>query len=122
MSEIEEWEREQAVTIAEDLKQLWNLKGGGELFESETILHPVIGAEDDLVLPRSKWLWGKGLDSEYYVFHEGLYVSVFRNSDKSLRSLNTRNFGQVGIFQTMDEWYLRTLRAEYGDRYGLPRI
>lgn len=122
LSEIEEWEREKTITVPEDIKRLWSIKGGGDLFESETILQPVVGTEDDLVLPRSKWLWGKGLDSDYYVFHEGLYVSVFRRSGNSLCSLNSRDFGQVGTFRTLDEWYLSTLRAEYADRYGLPRI
>jgi hypothetical protein len=119
ISEIEKWEREQSVSVPEDLKQLWNIKGGGDLFETETILQSSGPDEDDLVLPTSKWFWGKGLDSDCYVFHEGLYISTFRRSDDLLRSLNTSNFSEVGTFRTLDDWYL-SLRAEYGERYGLP--
>lgn len=121
LSEIEKWESEQLVSAPDDLRQLWNTKGGGDLFESETILQPSGPEEDDLVLPRSKWFWGKGLDSDCYVFHEGLYVSTFRRSDDLLCSLNSSNFSEVGTFRTLDDWYL-SLRAEYGDRYGLPPL
>ena len=121
ISEIEEWEREQSVSVPEDLKQLWNIRGGGDLFESETILQPSGPDADDLVLPRSEWFWRKGLDSDCYAFHEGLYISTFRRSDDLLCSLNSSNFGEVGTFRTLDDWYL-SLRAEYGDRYGLPPL
>jgi hypothetical protein len=121
LSEIERWEREQCVSVPEDLKQLWSIKGGGDLFESETILPPSGATEDGLVLPRSKWFWGKGLDSDYYVFHEGLYVSAFRESSNALCSLKDANFSLVSTFGTLDDWYL-SLRAEYGDRYGLPDL
>ena len=118
LSEIEKWEREQLASVPVDIKQLWNTRGGGDLFESETILQPSGPDEDDLVLPRSKWFWGKGLDSDCYVFHEGLYVSTFRRSGDLLCSLNSSDFSEVGTFRTLDDWYL-SLRAEYGDRYGL---
>jgi hypothetical protein len=118
LSEIEKWEREQLVSVPDDIKELWNTKGGGDLIESETILQPSGPDEDDLVLPRSKWFWSKGLDSDCYIFHEGLYVSTFRRSGDLLCSLNCSNFSEVGRFRTLDDWYL-SLRAEYGDRYGL---
>lgn len=116
--EIEKWEREEVISVPADLKQLWSAKGGGELFETETILQPVGAEEDDLVLPTSRWLWAKGLDSDCYVFHEGLYISIFRKSDDLLRALNRSDFAEVGTFRTLDDWYL-SLRAEYGERYGL---
>jgi len=121
LSEIEKWESKQLVSVPDDVKDLWSTKGGGDLFESETILQPSGSDEDDLVLPRSEWFWGKGLDSDCYVFHEGLYVSTFRRADDLLRSLNSSNFSEVGTFRTLDDWYL-SLRAEYGDRYGLPPL
>ena len=123
LSEIEEWEREQSVSVPDDLKRLWNAKGGGDFFESEAILQPSGADEDDLVLPRSRWFWGRGLDSHCYVFHEGLYVSTFRKSDDLLRTLDSSSFNVVGTFRTLDDWYLSS-RAEYGDRYDLagPRL
>lgn len=119
LSEIENWESEQSVSVPEDLKQLWNIKGGGDFFESEEILQPSRADEDDLVMPRSKWFWGKDIDSECYVFHEGMYISIFRRGDTLLRALNSTNFSEVGGFRTLDDWYL-LFRTEYGERYGLP--
>jgi hypothetical protein len=121
LSEIEKWERSQLVSVPDDLKELWSTKGGGDLFESETILQPSGPDEDDLVLPRSEWFWGKGLKSDLYVFHEGLYISTFQGAGDILRCLNTSNFSEVGTFQTLDDWYL-SLRSEYGDRYSLPPL
>ncbi len=96
LMDIEEWERAESISLPQDLKRLWNIKGGGELFESETILTPLPPSneddpgppryEEDLVLPRSRWFWGKDLDRDCYVFHEGWCVSVFRKSDHSLCS------------------------------------
>ncbi len=118
LTEIQEWERVQLISVPDDLKDLWSNKGGGELFESETILQPSGADEDDLVLPRSEWFWGKGIDSDFYVFHEGLYVSVFRKDDDSLYCLNS-DLNQVGKFRTLNDWYL-SLRVEYANRYYLP--
>lgn len=119
LPEIEKWEREQFVSVPDDIKQLWSTKGGGDLFESETILQPSGSDDDDhLVLPRSRWFWAKGLDPDSYVFHEGLYVSTFRRSDDLLCAFERSNFSEVGTFRTLNDWYL-SLRAEYGDRYGL---
>ncbi len=99
ISEVEEWKHEHAITAPQDLEQLWHLNGGGDLLESETMLQPITCTEDNLILPRSKWLWGTGLNSDYYVFHEGLHVSVFRNSDHSFRSLNSTDFSKSAYFK-----------------------
>jgi hypothetical protein len=120
-SEIEKWEREQTVSVPEDLKELWNTKGGGDFFDTETVLQLSGPDEDELVLPTSKWYWSKGLDSDSYVFHEGLYVSTFRRADDSLYFLKSLNLSEVAKFRTLDDWYL-ALRAEYGERYGLPPL
>ena len=42
-SEIEKWEREQSLRVPDDLRELWAIKGEGDLFESETIT-PTPGA------------------------------------------------------------------------------
>jgi hypothetical protein len=95
-----------ANSVPGDIK-LWHIKGGGDLFESETIFQLSGTTEDDLVLPRSKWFWQKGLDPGFYVFHEGLFISGFRKSDQSLCFLKHADFSQVGTFQTLNDWYLR---------------
>ena len=117
-SEIAKWENDQSVSVPDDIKQLWAIKGGGDLFESETLLQPSGSSQDNLVLPRSRWFWEKGLDRDHYVFHEGLYISTFRASSPGLCSLGCAHFDLISTFRSLDEWYL-LLRAEYSGRYGL---
>jgi hypothetical protein len=38
-------ERDQSIFAREDIKQLWNINGSGELFESETVLQPLGATE-----------------------------------------------------------------------------
>jgi len=44
-SQTKDWERENSICVPADLKTLWSLKGGGDLFESETILQPFGSAD-----------------------------------------------------------------------------
>jgi|HubBroStandDraft_3_1064219.scaffolds.fasta_scaffold95599_3 hypothetical protein len=121
-SAVEEWERKQSLFAPEDLKQLWSLKGGGDLFESETILQPFGTKEYDLIEPVSSVFWGKGLSTDYCVFHTGRVESVFRKSDGALFSLGSPDISQMSQFEDLDEWYVRTLRSIYWERYGLEAL
>ena len=62
----------------------------------------------------------KGKPSDLYLFHVGAFLSAVRLSDQRFVTL-TKNSNRVEeSFASLDEWYTRKLRAEYGDRYGLP--
>lgn len=122
LSAIEAWEREQSLSAPRDLKQLWTLKGGGDLFESETILQP-FGADDyDLIGSVSSVSWGKGLSTDYCIFHTGIVDSAFRKSDGALFSLGSPDPNQMSQFRDLDEWYLNTLRSVFADKYGLEEL
>jgi len=119
-SAIKEWERTQLLSAPEDLKQLWSLKGGGDLFESETILQPFGAKEEyDLIEPVSTVRWERGLSRDFCVFHTGLVDSVFRKSDGAIFSLPTDDPTQMIPFRDLDDWYVNALRSEYAERYGL---
>jgi hypothetical protein len=117
---LEHWEREHSLPLPKDLKQLWSTRGGGELFESETVLQPFGAADYDLIGCVSEAFRKRGLDAESYVFHTGLWDSVFRKSDGTLSSLEPTDMSQRSKFQDLADWY-KALRAEYGERYGLAR-
>jgi hypothetical protein len=119
ISAIEDWERKEALIAPRDLRQLWSLKGGGDLFESETILQPFGADEYDLIESVSSVSWGKGLSTDYCVFHTGIVESVFRKSDGALFSLGSADLNELTQFRDLDEWYLKTLRTVYAERYGL---
>ena len=122
VSAIEDWERRQSLAAPRDLRQLWGLKGGGDLFESETILQP-FGADDyDLIESVSSVFWAKGLSTDYCVFHTGIADSVFRKSDGEIFSLGSSDMSQMSPFRDLDAWYLNTLRSAFAERYGLGAI
>lgn len=118
VSDLERWERAHSITVPRDLKQLWSTRGGGDLFESEVVLQPFGAADYDLIGPVSEAFWKRGLDAELYVFHTGLWDSVFRKSDGTLYSLAPKSLSQRSKFQDLDDWF-KALRSEYADRYGL---
>jgi hypothetical protein len=116
---IEDWKRKQSLSVPKDLRHLWSLKGGGDLFESETILQPFGAPEYDLIESVSHVFWGKGLSNEYCVFHTGIVDSVFRKSDAAIFCLGSPDFNQMSQFRDLDDWYVNTLRSIFQEKYGL---
>src|SRR5579859_5466459 len=104
-SQIQLWERENSIHVPTDLKTLWSLKGGGDLFESESILQPFGAAEYDLIYPVTQVYRERGLSPEFRVFQKGVVESVFRISDGALFSLvNTdENFAMIR-HADLDQW------------------
>lgn len=120
-SSISQWEHAESLHAPEDLKRLWTLGGGGDLFDdSETILQPFSAEEYDLIGPVSSVFWAKGLSVDYCVFHTGLVDSVFRKSNGVLYALTSpEDFGQMAEFQDLDDWYSNIVRPTYAQGYGL---
>ena len=54
------------------------------------------------------------------MFQQGAFLSAVRLSDQRFVSLTEGGYTIKDSFDSLDEWYVRTLRAEYGERYGLP--
>jgi hypothetical protein len=119
ISSIEEWECTYSCHAPKDLRQLWSTKGGGDLFESETILQPFGVPEYDQIEPSSQVLWARGLSSEYCVFHTGLGTSVFRKLDGRIFYIDSEDFSRMSPFQDLDDWYRATVRADFAERYDL---
>jgi hypothetical protein len=118
---IAEWERTQSLHAPEDLKRLWTLRGGADLFDdSETVLQPFGAEEYDLIGPVSSVFWGKELSTDFCVFHTGLVNSVFRKSSGSIYVLTSPDdLSQMSLFQDLDEWYASTIRPTYAEGYSL---
>lgn len=115
---IERWELEQSICAPDDLKRLWTARGGGDIFESETVLQPFGAPDYDLIWPVSQAFWAKDLSTAYCVFHTGLWDSIFRKSDGALFSVRSKGSAQLSAWQDLDNWYA-ALREEYAERYGL---
>lgn len=98
------------------LVELWKQTGGGEIFETETILGPRLDETDSSLIARNAVLRGEGLPEPYVVFHEGIFLSAFRPGGLIVE-LDER-FQEVRRFVSFDDWY-RSIRGEFAERYGL---
>lgn len=106
--------------LPEDLVALWAETGGGDVFETETILAPFGDAslgEDIIEVNRS--LHEAGMPSQYLVFHTGLLTSAIDTLIGDYVELAPVDFRVVRRFSSLDDWYESTLRAEYSHRYGI---
>jgi hypothetical protein len=106
------------VQLPQGLLHFWKLTGGGDVFESETILGPA-GINEDNVLAATRRLQSQGLSKDYCLFHRGLTTTVvdliagrFQVVDEKFRPLRSS-------IETFDDWYESVLRKEYAQRYGL---
>ena len=128
LTEIQDWLRRTGFVLPADLIELWQQTGGGDVFESETILRPTVAStpdscfvEDDIE-GRNAAYAEEGKSGDLYVFHRGLFPSAVRLPDQRFVTLTVDGYTVKDSFASFDEWYVRTLRAEYGERYGLPPI
>ncbi|MGH9523782.1 MAG: hypothetical protein ACRD3E_14740 [Terriglobales bacterium] len=123
--EVDHWCEESGFALPHDLLEFWSVTGGGDLFESETVLRPNVVqppnaaflAGDD-VHSRNNDFRGNGLPPHLLIFQVGAFVSAI--------DMRTRKYVTLGAdysvrdeFNTFDDWYTRTVRLEFGERYGL---
>jgi hypothetical protein len=128
LAEIQDWLQRTGVVLPSDLIELWQQTGGGDVFESETILRPTVASapnscfvEDDIEGINAPYA-EEGKPGDLCVFHRGLYPSAVRLTDQRFVTLTGGGYTVKDSFASFDEWYVRTLRADYGERYGLPPI
>jgi hypothetical protein len=123
-AEVQDWLQNSGLVLPADLVELWQLTGGGDVFESETIFRPTVPSisnscfvEDDIEGTNAAHT-AVGKPSELYIFQQGVFLSAVRLPDQKFVTL-TRNYVVEDSFPSLDEWYIRTLRAEFGQRYGI---
>jgi len=122
--EIEEWLRRSRLSIPSELIDLWQATGGGDVFESETILRPMVpsvpnrGFVGDDIESVNAPLAAVGNPHGLYIFQKGAFHSAIRLGDQEFVTL-TGDYEVKHRYASLDEWYLRTLRAEFAERYGL---
>ena len=127
LEHIESWMQANSLTVPHDLVEFWSQTGGGDLFDdSETILRPTSipsnypgFVDGDDVHSATQFRIRSGMSPSYLLFHVGSFFSAVRLGDQMLVTLDDK-FQETSEFSTFNEWYLRTLRADYGEHYGLP--
>jgi hypothetical protein len=111
--------------LPSDLLDFWCATGGGDIFESETILRPAVSQS-----PNSCFVTGDDTDTQnsahrnagmpagLFIFHIGSFLSAIVLENQ--RYVTLRNdYSIESEFVSLDDWYLRSLRAEFSERYGL---
>jgi hypothetical protein len=101
----------------------WERTGGGQLFESETLLGPLVPDDAENVLKVSEFHWNRGMPRDLMVFHTGLYLSAssvdFQRHRNRLVVFKPESYEVAQWFDTFNDWYQKTLRSEYAERYDL---
>jgi hypothetical protein len=123
-AELREWLRQNALVLPSDLIELWEMTGGGDIFETETVFRPTVPSipnlsfvQDDIE-SRNAAHSAKGKPSGLYIFQQGVFLSAIRLSDQRFVTL-TNDYVPKNSFGSLNDWYVSTLRAEFGERYGL---
>ena len=127
VEEIRDWLSRSRVSLPTDLLELWRVTGGGDVFESETILRPNVtsvparffAAGDDTDSTNAAYSTS-GLPDYLYVFQIGAFLSAIDTRTMEYITLSEADgFSITSRFSSLDDWYVRSLRAEFGSRYGL---
>jgi hypothetical protein len=116
------WLRDHSVQVSEELATFWQLTGGGDFFESETILGPFgdPSVADD-VTGVNEHHWNLAMPRWYLIFHMGTGgLSAVDQRDGGIVQLDCNTYKETARFVSFNEWYCQALRTQYGPRYGLP--
>ena len=105
--------------IPKDLVDFWCATGGGDVFETETLLGPCADPSlgDNLVVV-NRALWAQGKPRHLLLFHRGYCHSYVDISSQHYIVLD-KAYEAVATYKTFDDWYVHVLRNEFGARYGL---
>lgn len=123
-AELREWLYRNTLVLPADLIEMWAATGGGDVFESETILRPTVpsipnaGFIQDDIESRNAQHTANGKPQGLYIFQQGAFLSAVRLSDQKFVTL-TKDYLVEDSFGSLDDWYIGPLRVEFGKNYGL---
>jgi hypothetical protein len=115
---LRQWKDKLRFEVPFELIDIWEQFGGGELFETESLYQP-LGQEGYDIEDETDQLIGQGLPLGLLVFHRGRSVSAIDQQSGGLVDVGVSGFRVLKEFANFNDWYEVTLRAEYGQRYGL---
>lgn len=117
---LDRWLEARGWSIPADLKEVWRRTGGGELFESESLLAPFADRSrgDDIDSVNAAYRRA-GMPISHVIFHLGVCLSAVRLLDGIYVTLEPVRFGEVASYRSLDDWYRYVIREEYAHRYGI---
>ena len=117
---LEAWLSKRNYVVPDDLRQFWSETGGGDIFESETILSPFVrGDLGDDVDSVNDFHRQKGMPANYLIFHTGIDLTAVRMPSGEYLSIREGSYDIQQTFQSLTDWYANLIRREYASRYGL---
>ena len=120
LSELDRWINERQLNVPNDLKLLWHETGGGELFESETILSPFgDSALADDIESVNHFHREKGMPRDWMVFHIGLGGLTVVQRNLGTYASVSEEYKVQQTFSSLDDWYENLIRKEFAFRYKL---
>ena len=103
-----------------DLLAFWEETGGGDVFESETILGPLSDPSlGDDIAAVNRELRSRGMLHRFVVYHLGYSMCAVDTVSGDYVELEPSSFRVLRRFASLDDWYQATLRSEFRQRYGL---
>jgi hypothetical protein len=124
-TELQAWSQSRGHVIPDDLQMFWSVTGGGDVFESETILRPNVPAAttscyqagDDVETVNVSFREA-GCPERFLVFHTGSFLSAVDLTTGRYVNLS-ESYVVISEYGFLDDWYSQTLRQEFASRYGL---
>ena len=103
-----------------DLLAFWQQTGGGDVFETETILGPLGDPRlGDDIASVNREMRKRGMPERFVVYHSGSSMSAIDTLKGDYVELAPSYFRVLRRFISLDDWYCSTLRKEFGERYDL---
>ena len=118
---LDAWLLRRQFRIPGDLRCFWIETGGGDFFESETVLGLLGEASPaDDVETVNAFHPTRGMSDEYLVFHRGTGgLTAIQRSTGLYVQLSESNYVETADFPAFESWYMNVIRSEFAHLYGL---
>jgi hypothetical protein len=114
------WAEARGWLLPEELLDIWTLRGGCDLFETETLLAPFgDSSKGDDIESIALHHASRGMPPAYMPFHVGMAFSVYIEGSRQYAVVNTETYEVCEQFESFGDWYSRYLRPLFAERYGL---
>lgn len=105
--------------IPDGVLAVWEATGGGDMFDSETILGPFGDVRlGDNVLAQRDWLRSRGLAENYIPIVDGIFFGAVDTDTGHIVELDRDTLEALQRIGTIEDWY-KVVRQEFGQAYGL---
>jgi hypothetical protein len=106
-AELDAWLNKRNLTVPDDLKEVWRETGGGDVFDTQTILGPY-GNRDlaDDVDSVNEFHWGRGMPVDWLIVATGIGdLTVVKMPTGEYANVRHESFEVTETFSSFADWY-----------------